>query len=551
MPKPGSNEASLFATQFLHTAIEAGVKHLVVSPGARSQALALAAAELDREGLMHLHVRHDERSAGFVALGLAITTGLPAIVITTSGSAVANLMPAVVEAHHAGIPMVIATGDRPASLRRRRSSQTTMQPGMFGQFVRAEWDLVANGPGAEPEPAGLAYEAMQMSVLLSGPVHVNVQFVEPLSGPIDPERLPKSGIYDLSETTASRPPTSVTLPNGPRTVIVAGFRAGEDAVHLAHETGWPLFAEVVSGSRIARAAHPHYRQMLERPELRSQIERVVVFGTPTLSRAAQLLLQDPAVEVIVVSSPGADTYQPAGRDAQVVDEVIASEEELPTDPDFEVSPEYVAWLRLVKTVSAELEAESAKQLEAEQSKPGISRAELVLETWAATSEVDRLVVGASRLIREADAIVPPAKQWVHSNRGQAGIDGTIATGLGVALAAAAGTHVDSTTRVLLGDVAALHDAGSMLLSPDQTKLPIQVIVGNDNGGSIFAELEVAETAPPMDFARVLTTPHSADLVAIAKGYGWNAVRVTSVTELRDSLNQSWDGPVLIEVPLDS
>jgi 2-succinyl-5-enolpyruvyl-6-hydroxy-3-cyclohexene-1-carboxylate synthase len=174
----------------------------------------------------------------------------------------------------------------------------------------------------------------------------------------------------------------------------------------------------------------------------------------------------------------------------------------------------------------------------------VTRRALVETAWRMTWPHDRLIFGASRLIREADRVVPGKKIRVHANRGLAGIDGTIATGLGIALA----LEGAGVTRVVLGDLAALHDAGALLFGVAEGRPRIQVIVGNDGGGTLFDSLEVAGTAAPADFERVLLTPQQVSLELLAGAYGWEYRRVANRGELDAALTPS-ESPVLIEVPL--
>jgi 2-succinyl-5-enolpyruvyl-6-hydroxy-3-cyclohexene-1-carboxylate synthase len=172
--------------------------------------------------------------------------------------------------------------------------------------------------------------------------------------------------------------------------------------------------------------------------------------------------------------------------------------------------------------------------------------------WRASWPHDRLVLGASRLIRELDTRVTGKKIPVHANRGLAGIDGTIATAVGIAVASQAGPHPRSTgtTRLLVGDITLLHDAGSMLLAPGEERPRLQVIVGNDGGGTIFDGLEVAATAAPTAVDRVLFTPQSVNLEALASAYGWDYQRAATRSDLETALTAPVTRPTLIEVPLD-
>lgn len=562
-----ANASSQRAHDVLRAAVAAGVRHVVLSPGSRSQALALQAAQLEAEGLVELHVRTDERTAGFLALGIARATGVPAAVITTSGSAVANLLPAVLEAHHAGVPMLLLTADRPARLRGTRANQTTRQDLMLLPFLRdhvdvvpltptaIEWDAVAGASRAVWVAQGVT-AALDGSVG-AGPVQLNLQFEIPLSGPIGeitPPAYPQPVAPEVE-------PTSIPL--GPRTLVVAGAGAGPVAEAFARQAEAPLIAEIVSGAHFGPQLVVAYRQLLAIAEFAESVERVVVFGTPTLSREVPALLARDDVEVVVVASPGADEYVPAGR---AVQRVAAAR------PIGAAAAELREWGQVWVSASRKLraDAEQTRAVETRQSgvaygghvedfaaqreyvtnelaaiRAPIDRERLVEAVWAASWPHDRIVFGASRLVRVADATLAGKTAQVFANRGQSGIDGTIATGIGIALAAEGGM-----TRVLLGDLAALHDAGSLRLAPGERLPAIQVIVGNDHGGTIFDSLEVAQSADPAAFDRVQLTPHDVDFAALAAAYGWEYRLAENAGALDQALTASSDRPVLIEVPLE-
>lgn len=625
--------ATAYALALLAALAREGMTDVVVCPGSRSQALALAASALEIEGLLRVHVRIDERSAAFFALGLGIETGTPAAVVTTSGSAVAHLHPAVLEAHHSRVPLILLTADRPAELRGIRSNQTTVQPGIFGGAVRFERDVAA--PEGEAQDAAraqlLAREAVRSArgrlAAGAGPVHLNVAFREPLSSALAPDqlraglsaenapegahsgtrsgaleegasesRVPELGVSEsrapelgASESRAPEPgdsesraglsaegardgahsdtrtpvsvrfelPTAV-LERGPRTVVIAGHAAGPEAEDLAHAGSWPLIAEVVSGARFGRNLVVPYRQLLRDAALGGRIERAVVFGHPTLSREVPALLQRDDVEVIVVDPAGTEFYNPGRRARRVaaasVGEghadrawlgqwIVASRElvaaaDRDTAPSLEDGHSHDPQARLRYT-RAEFDAVRAP----------VDRRMLAEELWRATWPHDRLVMAASRLIREADAVVGGKKIPVHANRGLAGIDGTIATAHGIA-AAQQRDGQPGVTRVLIGDLALLHDAGSMLGGHGEAWPRLQLVVGNDGGGSIFDGLEVAATADRDAFDRVQYTPHDVDLAALATAYRWEYVRATNRGELEQALTTPRSAPVLVEVPLE-
>ncbi|GMA94793.1 hypothetical protein GCM10025881_16170 [Pseudolysinimonas kribbensis] len=299
--------SSEFAVALLAEFVRLGVRDVVLSPGSRSQALALAAAQLERAELLRLHVRIDERSAGFLALGIAAESGIPVAVITTSGTAVANLHPAVLEASHAGIPLLLLTADRPEELRGIGANQATIQDGIFGSAVRRSWD-VPPPAGAQGAPE-LAREALAAASSAdgAGPVQLNLAFREPLSGDA---RLPE--VEPGTWTAPTRSGETVELRPAPGTVVVAGNRAGERAEEVARELGAPLLAEVSSGARFGPNLVAAYRELIDAGNFGDRVERVVVFGHPTLSREVPALIQRPGVETVVVRTPAATITTPGG-----------------------------------------------------------------------------------------------------------------------------------------------------------------------------------------------------------------------------------------------
>jgi len=560
--------ATEFASELMTRLVEHGVQHVVLSPGARSQALALAAAALEQRGDLQLHVRIDERVAGFVALGIARESGCPAAVITTSGSAVGNLYPAVLEAHHAGVPLIVLTADRPEEARGIGTNQTTDQHDIFGSAVRLSVDEPAPTHGAGTvrranELAGLAWNAAT-DAHAPGPVHLNLCFREPLSGATTVRELTRD-----AATTASTAPTAaaeMVLARGPRTIVIAGADAGPRAEELAHAGGWPLIAEVSSGSRFGRNLVGAYRELLNDSDLTAQIQRIVVFGHPTLSREIPRVIGDTStgIETIVVRGAEAEGYNPGHNVAAFTDDVSIEAGE----PDAQ-------WLGLWMSASRSAVAEQQAALavtagaagtapnvdasrsesmddrrafvaaELAASRTAVTRELLVDALWRSTWPHDRLVFGASRLIRVADKLVGGKKIPVHANRGLAGIDGNISTAIGIGLAAPEGT----LTRVLVGDIAALHDAGALLFGEGERRPRVQLVVGNDGGGTIFDSLEVSQSAPASAMERVFLTPQVVNLEALASAYGWSYRTASTVGELERVITGAGDGPELVEVKL--
>jgi len=552
-----SAPATDFAALFVDALVAHGVRDVVLSPGSRSQALALVIADRERSGALTLHVRIDERVAGFVALGLAVETRRPVVVVTTSGTAVANLHPAVLEAHHSGVPLIIVSADRPLSLRGIGSNQTTKQPGIFAQAIRAEWDVAAPTRDKPGDPAALA--AAVVAGASAGPVHVNVAFDVPLSGTVP---APAEADRSIADTDRSPLPPALHLEPRPGTVVVAGTGAGAAAETIARELGAPLLAEVTSGAHFGPNLVVAYRDLLNRANFGDRVERVIIFGHPTLSREVPALVQRDGVETIVVrSATSIDDYNPGHRVSTFADRVLVTGE-----PD--ASPAGRSWLgRWVTTSRAELEQHDAPSIDiAISSEPAdqaafnraviaglrapVTRRALVEAVWRMTWPHDRLIVGASRLIRELDSFAPGKKISVHANRGLAGIDGTISTAMGIALASqrTEGATQAGITRVLLGDLALLHDAGALLFGDGEPRPNIQVVVGNDGGGTIFDGLEVAQTATSGDIDRVFLTKQIVDVEKLAAAYGWDYLRVDNRGQLDERLTPT-GRPTIVEVPL--
>jgi 2-succinyl-5-enolpyruvyl-6-hydroxy-3-cyclohexene-1-carboxylate synthase len=564
---PSGSPATDFSVALLTRFVQRGVRDIVLSPGSRSQALALAAAEFERLGLLRLHVRIDERGAGFLALGLAVESGQPALVVCTSGTAVANLHPAVLEAHHSGVPMILLTADRPAELRGIRSNQTTVQPGIFTGAVRLCEDVPAPAgvPGEAAAAASLADSAHDAATGTAtrnpGPAQLNLAFREPLSAALEltlasAEPAIPVGRADAPSTVGLSP---LVLGAGPRTVIVAGAGAGPAAEELARSAGWPLLAEVTSGARFGPNLVVAYRDLLRDAEFGGAVQRVIVFGHPTLSREVPELIQRDDVESIVVAPTGAEWYNPGHRVSRFERAVAAGAELLAAAGTREARAWAGRWVMASRAILAEdtqldtpaFGAHGMSKAEFAAMKAPVTRALLAEAVWRASWPHDRLVLGASRLIRELDTRVTGKKIPVHANRGLAGIDGTIATALGVAVASQAGAAPRSTgtTRLLVGDVTLLHDAGSLLIAPGEVRPRLQVIVGNDGGGTIFDGLEVARSATASAIDRVLFTPQRVDLEALATAYGWDYASAGTRSALESALTAPVSRPTLLEVPL--
>ncbi len=529
--------AQVFAASVVAELVASGVNDFFIAPGARSQAITVALGQLAAAGSINLHVRLDERSLAFTALGASLGAfRQPVAMVTTSGTAVANLHPAVLEAHHSGVPLILLTADRPHELRGVGANQTTNQVGIFGDAVVKCFDVAA--PSEADLAAGtlksrakdLVAEAMalcQQSQIQAGPVQLNLAFREPLSG-LTPnaqtvllELFEASGpIIETSEEDSIQNDAMdvpVAIDYSRPTIVIAG--AGPNYSAASH--GVPIFAEPSSGLRGDYHSVNNYRFLIEqRPDLVDQIEQIIVVGKPTLSRPVLALLRRPGIRVYVEKSIYGhfDIY---GNATQIGNQI-----EVLAEPDED-------WLQHWLQVDAAFVAPKSE---------GFERREIIEEVWLASQVQSQLLLGASRMIREADFWAPPVEIEVFANRGLAGIDGTIATATGLAL-----SNPELTTRALIGDLTFLHDVGSLVIDPVDGQLDLQLIVVNDNGGSIFESLEMAKTLDRESFVRLFKTPQIADLQKLAEAYGWRHVLAKTALELRSALKEN--GRIVIEVAL--
>jgi len=539
-PELGALAAARIAVEVL---LDGGVRHVVVSPGSRSAPMAYALAEASAAGRVDLLVRIDERSAGFTALGLALSTGSPAAVLTTSGTAVGNLMPAVMEANHAAVPLIVLSADRPDELRGTGANQTTVQPDLFGEQVRFAADVPA---GSNPQRAiqtGLSAATGAFPELPPGPVQLNLAFRDPLV-PAPEEGLPEA--VDRKRYRVGTEPLVMNLPPAPetlseqRTVVLAGHDAGPVAEAFARAHNLPLLAEPSSNSRFGPNAVGPYRLLLEHygPGSAHPIERVVLFGRPTLSRPVAALLARSDVESALYQPVPVAWYEP-GRRTELPLENLADL----SDFAGRGAPEWLdTWLLAGSAAQHALD----QVLSAEAAATGPSVASLV---WK--NARGQLLLGSSNGIRDVDLAGLPAPDpaaTVYANRGLAGIDGTISTATGIALGGR------QETTALMGDVTFLHDAGGLLLGVGEEQPDLRIVVLNDSGGAIFGLLEhggVEESGRYGDTVeRLFGTPHSVDIAALAAAYGVGHSLVSTTAGLAEALDRPVQGRSIVEVRTD-
>lgn len=514
----------------------ADVDLVVISPGSRSAALAIAAAE--RPGI-HTRVVIDERSAAFHALGAARASARPAVVVSTSGSAPANFYPAVVEADMACIPLVVISADRPDELRGVGANQTIDQVDLFGGKVRGFAELAAPGAGADLNRHWRTTVASLLELAAGpkpGPVHLNAAFREPTvpvgddgrtTGQVYPFPTPRLDTLE-APPGASRPHGFVAPIGGERGLVVAGDGSYDRAglIDRAAELGWPVLATALSGMR-GSGVISTYHHLLARglpPELAPTT--VVAVGAIGPSQSLERLVAAAANRVRVdawgrVIDPRRNaTVIHQGDPLEVLDAVEGG-----ADPDW--AP---AWEGADKACRDRLRS----QITGSGAMTGAGVADALNEVgWGA------LVAASSLPIREIDAHLT-RQGAVHANRGASGIDGFVSTAFGVA-------SVETATLALSGDLSLLHDSNGFL---HDDVIDLVIVVVDNGGGGLFDSLPPARHAP--DYERLFVAPHRRDLADLARFHRLAYRRVGDVASLIAACDEalSAGGITLIHVPVD-
>ena len=549
------NPSTAGARVLLDELVRLGVRELVLCPGSRSAPLAYAAHDLDAAGRLRLHVRVDERSAAFLALGLAKTSRRPAAVVTTSGTAVANLHPAVLEAHHGAVPLLLLTADRPPELRGVGANQATVQPGVFGDTVRLALELETPADPDRQAPAWRTAAARAVAAATgaltgqgcAGPVHLDLPFRNPLAPgalAVDPHPALAGRPDNAPWVTLPAPPAVLDGPgaplvHNPRTLVVVGelptaeHRAA--ALAWADHHGAPVIAEPGPGT--SRLVLPHGDRLLAATDWVGEHlpSRVVVVGRPTLGRAVPALTRTPGLRVEVVTSgePGAGGWADATHAAAAVHPFAA----LRTDGEGqEPTPFAREWLAAGEAVAAAL-APTGDDLDG----PAVARA-----IHEAVPDGAALFLGSSSVARDLGHGVARVRDAVEvvTSRGLAGIDGCVSTAVGLALSRS------GPTVAVLGDLTFLHDANGLLVGPDEPRPDLTIVVVDDDGGSIFTTLEYGgdELAGPM--RRLFTTPTGTDIEVLCGAHGVPATTATSAEQLSALVARPSEGIRVVRVPVD-
>lgn len=607
------NPATLLARAVVASLVEAGVKRVVISPGSRNAPLTYALADAAQAGYLQLRVVVDERSAAFVALGASRSDWLheglarPAVAVMTSGSAVANAHPAVVEADAAGVPLIILSADRPHALVNTGASQTTVQTGIFGAATRYQADLGdTNASGAVANQVRRAVAAASGRLSLDpGPVHLNVRLAPPLA-PAAPWQVPhlepkthwlrarKPLEEQLNGVTVSQVGCRLGLDPARRGVIVVGDNDDAELAHfaasLAHAWGWPLLAEPTSLVRTNANAVAAYSALLaggdgsasgDGAQLSQEIEQLLVVGHPTLTRPIGALLAREDIYQVVLTNrarwsdvsgqaayvttleqalsslniPGGGAGAEAGADADAGGDASASAGAGAGAGVGKNAPSPLWLQRWLQAGQQQLNATSVTKA-----------AQMALTTWQATSQYEShsqstaihsdglessvtLMAASSMTIRYLDAGLPAGKQLkkmpgpVVANRGLAGIDGTISTAVGLAWASG------QPVRVIIGDLAAAHDLTGLVKAVTENEVDLQVIVLDDHGGKIFSGLEYGASELSNYFLRFFTTAQQVDFAQAAAAFGAHVSVIDDVDGLQSLLSETIEGRSLVHVKL--
>ena len=516
----GGAGAYAHCLQFFAELKALGVTRAVVSPGSRSTPLALCA----RAAGLAITVQIDERVAAFHALGHAKVTGLPAVLICTSGTAGANYLPAVIEADHGGTPMIVCTADRPPELRRWGAGQTIDQLHLYGPHVRWFQELPVGGDADKRLAPATALRAVVTSVHQEGPVHLNWPFREPLepSGELD---VPTTASSVLPARPAAAPSAVLAsvAARAERGIIVAGparwsERACREVVAFASRWGWPILADPASGFRAqAGPVVTTAELLLATPAFVSSLpdaEIVVAIGGSLTSKAYRLWLEGNPPPRAVLVAPGTDWAAPTG----VLTDVIPG----PVDGlfgDVAGPARSTTWTDSWRRADEEAGRVVAAELESDNSELAATRS--LLDALGASDEPACLVVSNSMPIRDLDVVMHAAGARVDvvANRGANGIDGVIATGAGIAEASG------RPTVLLVGDVAAVHDIGGLAAAARLDLDNLTVVLIDNDGGGIFAFLPIADRIDQASFSELFLTPHGTDLAAVGAALGYEVVDV--------------------------
>ena len=545
----GSSAATTatFCATLVDEWLHCGVRHAVVSPGSRSTPIAL---EIVNRQEIEIHIFHDERSAAFAALGIAKASGVPAILVCSSGTAAVEFHPAVVEAHHSETPILICTADRPAELQGVGAPQTIDQQNLYGVAIRKFVNAEVADDSESHTWRHIARDLFATSLGdVQGPVHLNLRFREPLMG--FATNLPPRDANDAVITKKVALPSSRSLRKlnkaleSEKGLIIAGpenYRV-ESILRLAENLGWPIVADPRSGTRVPNKLVVAGADAILRDEdfsKRLRPDVVLRFGTLPASKVVNSWLSGSGANQVVITT----TPSLTDPDRQCSLHIVSDIDELCAGLVSVHSKEFVrkrslSWLD--KWVAAEDSAQKAINA-ALADEPGLTEPGVARAIYALVPEASHLVVSSSMPIRDVEWFGAPRNGLrVHANRGANGIDGVVSTAVGVALA------TRQPTTLLIGDIALLHDVNG-LINLASRKIDLRIVVIDNNGGGIFSFLPQAQALDEAKFEKTFGTPHDANIKMLAQAHQINTHELTNISDLAEVLSQR--GPWLARVVTD-
>lgn len=561
-----------FVGRFFAALREAGARHVVVSPGSRSTPLAISARHT--EGL-RIWVELDERAAGFFALGLARATRRPAVLVCTSGTAAANYLPAVVEAHHARVPLIVATSDRPPEWRDWGAGQTIEQVGLYGRHPRWATDVVVptEGEDARRHAAQLGARAFAAATgPAAGPVHLNWPLREPLPPPSGQLgallaeasrdlRAPRFTRADAAPRREDVDELVALAREHERGVVCAGPMEAGPALRsavagFAAAAGWPVLADPAANLRAGPEAMAgpilDAGDALTRATAFTEAHRpsaVLRLGDPPVSKAQRLWLEASEPDAVVWLDQGGQWGEPSHRASRVIAGDAAALLDAATaalsSPRSASRLRERAWCRAFEAANERARKVLDEHTRADERFGGLAVAAAVARLAPPGAQLFASNSLSIRLLDLAFARRPDPLR-VHCNRGASGIDGITSTALGTA--AAEGTP----TLLLTGDLAFLHDLSGLLLTRRE-RIPLTIVVIDDDGGGIFSMLPIAGQGDAVAFHELFHTPHGLDLARVAAAFELDYARAGDLATLTSAITRGLanDGVSIVHVPVEA
>ena len=522
--------------------ISQGVRHAMIAPGSRSTPLALAVVARTE---IHVEVFHDERSAAFAALGVGLATGQPAVLLCTSGTAAAHFHAAVIESSLSHVPLLVVTADRPPELKDVGAPQTIDQTKLYGDAVRWFHDPGVADIAASGSWHSLARQSYASTVgVNSGPVHLNLPFREPLAGKAielssdQPIRAQILGSIGLSDSELQQ---AVALFENRKGIIITGRGSGDASAisELAVALGWPVLADSRSGCQGIPESVVHFDSLI----------RCQAFVEKHVPEVVLRIGESPSSKVL-------NQYVTKSRAFQVHVSAFENTFDADSQVSMHISSDPTTFCRgisqLVKAasdpknlsqwVNADQKARVTIAKEFASSQNALNAPQVAFVSRSSLSKGDNLFVSSSMPVRDLEWFGGDCSLLqVFSNRGANGIDGVIASAIGVAIA------TRQKTLVLLGDVAFLHDSSSLTALADRD-VDLKIVVTDNDGGGIFHYLPQAEIVSEQVFEKLFGTPHQTDLLKIAQAHRLATFDCDSVEQLQRSLSTA--GSCVIRVRTD-